>query len=74
MAVAVVLCLRCGSHQVDVRGWRSRGVAVVACAACGHESPVIGFTVGRVWRADEPAIVTAAIEDAALPTALEVVA
>lgn len=67
MAVAVLLCARCGSHQVDVRCWRSERVAVLRCAACDHESTVSGFTVGRVWRDDEPALVTAAIEDIALP-------
>lgn len=67
MTVSVLLCAVCGSHQVDVRCWRSRAVAIVRCAACGHEAPVSGFTVGRVWRSDEAALVTAAIEDAALP-------
>jgi hypothetical protein len=72
MSVAVLLCGRCGSHHVDVRGWRSHSVAELACSDCQHVSPVAGFTVGRVWRDDEPEIVTAAIADAALPTALAV--
>ena len=37
------------------------------CAVCAHEAPLTGFTVGRVWREDEAALVTAAIADAALP-------
>lgn len=67
MAVAVLLCAHCGSHLVDVRGWRSRAVAILRCAACSHESPVAGFTVGRVYQGDELAMVAEAIHDAALP-------
>jgi len=67
--VAVLLCAKCGSHLVDVRGWRSRAVAVLRCASCSHESPVAGFTVGRVYMCNESAAVAEAIEDAALPLA-----
>lgn len=72
MAVAVLLCARCGSHLVDVAGWRSSAVAVLRCSGCDHESPVAGFTVGRVWRDDEPELVTAAIEDCAMPVGVRV--
>jgi hypothetical protein len=67
--VAVLLCAKCGSHHVDVRGWRSPVVAVLRCSSCSHESPVAGFTVGRVYTCDESATVAEAIEDAALPLA-----
>ena len=67
MSVAVLLCARCVSHLVDVRCWRSRAVAELACTACQHVSPVAGFTVGRIWRDDESELVTAAISDAAFP-------
>lgn len=67
MAVAVLLCARCGSHLVDVKGWRSSSVAVLRCSSCAHESPVAGFTVGRVYQGDEPAMVVEALEDAAMP-------
>lgn len=66
--VAVLLCGKCGSHLVDVRGWRTLDVAVLRCAACGHESSVAGFTVGRVYQGDESAMVAEAIDDAALPS------
>jgi len=71
MAIAVLLCGCCGSHCVDVVGWRSRRIALVRCSSCDHESPIVGFTVGRVYRADEPALVMDAIADAALPAAVE---
>jgi ribosomal protein S27E len=69
MPVTVVLCSSCGSHLVDVRGWRTLDVAVLRCSACGHESTVSGFTVGRVYQGDESAMVAEAIGDAALPIA-----
>jgi len=65
--LAVLLCVRCGSHEVDIRGWSSRTVAVMRCSTCDHESPVAGFTVGRVFSEQEPSMVREAIEDAALP-------
>jgi hypothetical protein len=67
MAVAVLLCGHCGSHMVDVIGWRSSTSAVLRCSSCTHQAPVAGFTVGRVWRADESALIRSAIADAALP-------
>jgi ribosomal protein S27E len=69
MPVTVVLCAACGSHLVDVRGWRTLDVAVLRCATCGHESTVAGFTVGRVYQGDLSAMVAEAIEDAAMPIA-----
>lgn len=71
-AVAVVLCARCGSHQVDVRGWNNRTVAVLRCSACCHEAPVHGFTIGRVYQGNTPAMVAEAINDAAMPLAVSV--
>lgn len=67
MAVAVLLCARCGSHRVDVNGWCSSTIAVLRCSSCDHQSKVAGFTVGRVYQGDESAMVREAIEDAALP-------
>jgi hypothetical protein len=67
MPVAVLLCAQCGSHHVDIRGWRSRSVALVGCSDCNHESVIAGFTLGRVWRDDEADLVVSAIQDAALP-------
>lgn len=67
MAVAVLLCAQCGSHRVDVIGWRDASIGVLRCSSCDHESAVIGFTVGRIWRDDEPSIITSALEDAAMP-------
>src|SRR5690554_2532057 len=64
---SVLLCACCGSSSVVVRGWRTCSIAVLRCAACSHESPVAGFTVGRVYQGDQPAIIAEAIEDAALP-------
>lgn len=67
MAVPVVLCAQCGSHQVDVNGWVSQQRCVFRCSACGHQATVSGFTVGRIWTKNEPALVRAAIEDVAMP-------
>ena len=47
--VAIVLCDKCGSERVDVAAFRGTGEREfrVKCFACNHESPLIGFTLGR---------------------------
>lgn len=67
MAVAVLLCAHCGSHEVDVCGWKTRTIAVLRCSSCHTEADVSGFTVGRVYTSDDSSMIAAAIEDAALP-------
>lgn len=65
MAIAVLLCARCGSHLVDVKSWRSQTVAILRCWACEHEAPIEGFTVGRAYQGDEASLVEEAKKDAA---------
>jgi hypothetical protein len=67
---AVIFCLRCGSHNVDVNSWRDRNTAEVHCYSCGNERLLRGFTLGR---ADIPEnLLLQAAGDIALPGALPV--
>ena len=52
--VAIVLCDKCGSERVDVSSFRGTGDREfrVKCFACNHESPLLGFTLGRAEVAD----------------------
>jgi hypothetical protein len=52
--VAIVLCDKCGSERVDVSSFRGTGDREfrVKCFECNHESPLLGFTLGRAEVSD----------------------
>jgi hypothetical protein len=45
---AIVFCLKCASHLVDVCGWLPGGAAELRCCNCGHTQIMEGFTVARL--------------------------
>ncbi len=44
---ALIFCISCGSHLVDVNSWTEDGAARFRCCVCGQEAPVKGFALGR---------------------------
>jgi hypothetical protein len=46
---SILFCDRCGSEKVDVAGFKgtTEREFKIRCYACGHESAVKGFTLGR---------------------------
>ena len=72
-AATICFCTKCGGSALDVNHWVEPGVAVFRCYDCGNESPVRGFTLGRVLgtrylhrEALASGLVTHAAEDAPL--------
>lgn len=64
---AVIFCLRCGSHNVDVNSWRDRQTAEIRCSGCGNEQQLRGFTLGRTNLPEN--LLLQAAGDIALPRA-----
>ena len=46
---SILFCDQCGAERADVAGFKgtTKRVFTVRCFACGHESDVKGFTLGR---------------------------
>lgn len=67
MSVAVLFCLKCGSHLVDVQHWRDDNTSAVRCSECESVYQMKGFTIGRLFRdrEDEYKMVADAIRDIA---------
>lgn len=53
MSVAVLFCLKCCSHMVDVQSWRDDNTCAVRCSECASVYQMKGFTVGRLFRDKE---------------------
>lgn len=71
MLAGVLVCLRCGSIQADVRCWKlDRGlpIALINCSQCGLTSVIQGFSIGRIDLSKEQE--KAVIIDKAVPKAL----
>lgn len=62
---AVLFCIPCGSTAIDVQGWVTPKVAVLACCRCGNTARLQDFSVGRAYCPEGDTVLAAARTDIA---------